>query len=123
MQVTYTETVTLKTLQCSCCGIVFSIPENLMTELRRTHASFYCPNGHSQYYPQDNETEKLRKELRRKEQELADTVQLKIRSENLLIKTQRDLNRMKKGVCPCCNRSFRNVREHMRKQHPETIKK
>ena len=28
-------------------------------------------------------------------------------------------NRVGKGVCPCCNRSFANLKRHMASQHPE----
>lgn len=27
--------------------------------------------------------------------------------------------RIAAGVCPCCNRSFANLREHMAGQHPD----
>ncbi len=34
-------------------------------------------------------------------------------------KAKRDLNRLKKGVCPCCNRSFSNLHKHLTKEHPK----
>lgn len=33
--------------------------------------------------------------------------------------TKRLSNRVKNGVCPCCTRSFHNLREHMKTQHPD----
>lgn len=27
--------------------------------------------------------------------------------------------RIRNGVCPCCNRSFKDVHRHMKSQHPE----
>jgi hypothetical protein len=32
---------------------------------------------------------------------------------------KRQLERVASGVCPCCNRSFVNLRRHMKTQHPE----
>lgn len=32
---------------------------------------------------------------------------------------QRTKNRVAKGVCPCCNRSFTNLAKHMAGQHPD----
>lgn len=29
--------------------------------------------------------------------------------------------RVSKGVCPCCNRSFENLKNHMESQHPEYV--
>jgi len=31
------------------------------------------------------------------------------------------LNKVKKGVCPCCDRFFENVYKHMKTKHPEHV--
>jgi hypothetical protein len=28
-------------------------------------------------------------------------------------------NRVAKGVCPCCNRTFQNLADHMKSKHPD----
>ena len=39
--------------------------------------------------------------------------------------TRAHMTRLKKrvghGVCPCCTKSFANLREHMRRQHPQFV--
>lgn len=118
-----TEKVTFNIIHCAACGVPFALSEQFEEHKRKTHDSFYCPNGHGQHYPQDNETEKLRKELKRKEQELADKAIEKIKLQREFDEANRKLKRLKNGVCPCCNRSFHNLQQHLKKQHPDfTVK-
>lgn len=107
---------TLSTEICCSCGIQFAIPLSLQEKLRENHERFYCPNGHRQYYPQKSESERLREELKRKEQELADTVKQKIKLQN---DAKSVAKRIKAGVCPCCNRTFKQLAAHMKNKHPE----
>lgn len=108
--------VTLTTCTCVACGIVFAMPSDFKSELRQNHKTFYCPSGHSQWFSYETEAETLQKELRRKEQELADKV-----IENLNL--QKEYLRLKKGTCPCCKRTFQNLKSHIRNQHPELLNK
>lgn len=108
-------TTNLESCFCATCGVQYAIPQKLKAELRESHRSFYCPNGHSQWFPDETEAEKLRKELKRKEQEISDLVIEKL-------KVQKDFMRLKKGTCPCCKRSFQNLKSHMETKHPELIK-
>jgi len=121
----FTETLVMKVIYCANCNIPFAISEDHQDRMRKTHEGFYCPNGHSNIYNGLNAEEKLRAELKRKEQELADKAIEAIRMQNELesqIKRQkRDLKRLTNGVCPCCNRTFSNLHNHMKKQHPEAI--
>lgn len=124
--ISFTEVIVFNVHTCNTCGCQYGLSENFEKKLRDTHATFYCPNGHGQWYPQDNEAEKLRKELKRKEQELSDEVIRKFAAENErdriaknLKKANSQLKRVHNGVCPCCNRSFENLQRHIRNQHPE----
>ncbi len=125
MSNTFTETITLEKCQCASCGTVYAISEKLKESLRESHKTFYCPNGHSQWFPQDNEAERLRKELKRKEQELADRIaenyRVQAELDSTIKKQKKDLKRLTNGVCPCCNRTFSNLLQHMKKQHPESV--
>jgi hypothetical protein len=112
---TITFTSTLSTEICCSCGVHFAIPELLQKKLRETHNNFFCPNGHPQHYTGKSEAEKLREELKRKEQELADTVKQKLEVENEMIRTKK---RIAAGVCPCCNRTFKQLAAHMKNKHP-----
>lgn len=121
--VTFQEKITFNVIHCANCNLPFGVPEDFEERKRKTHEEFYCPNGHNNYYPYDNEAEKLRKELKRKEQELADEAIKKIQMQNQLEEVNRKLRRLKNGVCPCCNRSFHNLQQHLKNQHPEFVKK
>lgn len=124
---TITKTLTLNVIDCAACGVSFAIPDTLQARLRETHQGFYCPSGHANYYSGSNEAEKLRIELKRKEQELADQVQQKFAAQNKvyevegkLFAAEKKLKRVSNGVCPCCNRTFKNLAAHMKTKHPLT---
>lgn len=52
-----------KKITCCECGISFYVPRIWKKERENDHAYFSCPNKHSQYYPQDSETEVLDRKL------------------------------------------------------------
>jgi hypothetical protein len=61
------------TIQCchEGCGNLFSIPDSLDDRFRKTHESFYCPNGHPQSYTAKNNEEKLKEQVAQREKENA----------------------------------------------------
>lgn len=123
MEMSVYTSVSLEVQTCIACGVYFGVPKQLDYQLRQNHKSFYCPNGHPQSYCGESEAEKLRRELKRKEQEVADQVRAKLQAQSELQAAERKLKRVAKGVCPCCNRSFANLHKHMTTKHPEVIKK
>lgn len=84
---------------CINCGIVFGIPEDFRSERVRDHRNIYCPNGHTQHWPQETDLEKER----RKSQVLADQVRMERQQRE---KAERELKRVQNGICPKCNRSI-----------------
>jgi len=116
-------TVVLSHRVCSECGITYGIPETFIEELQRSHKTFYCPNGHSRYFPDESDLEKERRlkgylEKRLKYEELDHQF-----TRNSLRSTKGAHTKTKKrihnGVCPHCNRHFANVRRHMESQHSD----
>lgn len=128
--------VAMEQLQCCAaqCGIVFWVPTEWARERRRDHVWFYCPNGHHQHWPQKSETEKLREQLAR-EKHNAEQTQARMRDDLQRERRARTVaerqlsaargqvtkikNRVGKGVCPCCSRTFANLQRHMQGQHPD----
>lgn len=113
----------LHVIHCCNCGVVFAFPESLNTRLVETHRVFFCPNGHEQLYKGETEAEKLKKELEKERQrrtmaENTATAEAQ-RASNLEATLTRERKRVGNGVCPCCNRSFSNLRRHMATKHPE----
>ncbi len=124
-----TYTGTLAVIVCGNCGITFGLDESRQRELQRTHKSFYCPNGHYICYSGKSDADKLadeRKRHARREVYLSDqlgaaeadrdTLKFKVRAEKAA-KT-RIKNRVAKGVCPCCQRTFTSLGRHMKSKHP-----
>lgn len=55
---------TYEVVACCNCGIHFAMPKDFINRRRQDHETFYCPKGHGNYYPQKNETEILKKQLK-----------------------------------------------------------
>lgn len=60
---TYATTADIEILDCPECGIHYGIMADFKARRLRDHRTWYCPNGHPIHFPQDNEEEKLRKQL------------------------------------------------------------
>ena len=115
-------------ISCWSCGIQYAVPGHFDRTRRVDGAGFYCPNGHSAAY-HETTVQKLEKQLARK-QELLDAErrdnehqkQMRAQLNKRLSATKgivtRIRNRVGNGVCPCCNRSFVNLRRHMDTKHP-----
>lgn len=107
---------------CCSCGIAFGLPTDFLNKRRQDGKQFYCPNNHSLVY-RETELDKTKKQLERERQmrEAADAKAVKAEREATTIsKAHRKMRvRVMNGVCPCCNRSFENLRRHMHTEHPE----
>ena len=125
-------TNTFASCTCASCGIGFYVPKSWQQKRREDHAQFWCPNGHSNFYPQETEAERLERELNRAKQRLAekdDTIQWWAdranKTEKELRVTKGQVTKIKKrvsnGTCPCCNRSFANLHRHMKVKHPAFV--
>lgn len=124
----YGSIVNLETIVCYSCGVPFAIPDNLKRHFHETKESFYCPNGHRQCYTKSTEdflreklqqqAEKSKIELERMERQRNDAIKDRIVLKGKLTKVN---NRIKNGVCPCCNRTFQDLQMHMKTKHPDFI--
>jgi hypothetical protein len=132
MNTTFT-TVTLVHETCYKCNVTFGLNSEQRDRLKRTHNDFYCPNGHAQHFVGKSDVEKLQEEQLRlnqiitQEREAKEHYQLKyagkerelVATKGHLTRKRNELHRVKNGVCPCCNRNFANLRNHMENKHPE----
>ncbi len=130
---TMTDTSTLVITSCPSCGIKFAMPESKYNACREdSKQSFYCPNGHCLSYFESRST-KLERELFREkashdrskawgrdQSARADKVTRKLTATKGVV--TRIKNRVGNGVCPCCNRTFKQLARHMKKQHPQYAK-
>lgn len=116
---------------CITCGVRYTVPQNMWNKQRREGGFHHCPNGHSQGWGKgDTEMDKLRRERDRLKQEAArledDARHARFVAEHqgrraAAFKGQATKlrKRVKAGVCPCCNRTFQNLQQHMKGQHPD----
>lgn len=121
---------------CSC-GAKQAMTKEANAIYRQTHATFYCVHGHLRHYPAGpTEEDKLREQLdaeRRKRQSAEQNIAMyadeareareraekeRHRANGYKGHATRITKRAKAGVCPCCNRSFENLRRHMATKHP-----
>lgn len=122
--------VSMEPICCCSCGITFGIPDTFVNELRVTHAEFWCPAGHPLSFRGESEPERLARELKAERDRLAaerarhDQTRAELREEQRRLSATRGVvtrtkRRISCGVCPCCNRSFSNLRRHMQTQHTD----
>lgn len=119
---------------CCACSIVFAMPAEFQARAKAKPGAngmrFYCPAGHPQYYTGESEADRLRRENNRLKQNQAyledqrrlaaeDAEHQRRRANGYKGHAARVSKRAKAGICPCCNRSFENLRRHMEGQHPE----
>ncbi len=115
--------IKLNVIECAECGIAFGVTTFFEKRRRDDHGTFYCPSGHSNWYPYQSDAEKLREQLAEEKRKLAVTqfelISAKQKAEATEKKIKRVEKRIKNGVCPCCNRQFVQMARHMKTKHPE----
>jgi ssDNA-binding Zn-finger/Zn-ribbon topoisomerase 1 len=108
---------------CANCAIAFAVNSDFEGRRRNDHQTFYCPEGHTNYYPHKSEAEKLRDKLAERDAGIASAQAKANRLEHerdAIVKAHKRMRkRVMNGVCPCCNRTFQNLREHMQTQHAD----
>lgn len=111
---------------CSCCDVRYAVPEAFYRARRRDHRTFYCPNGHSAWWPAKSTEDLLRDELAAQKQRTQAALTRENEQRARADKAERSLNRQTKrinaGVCPCCNRTFQNLARHMASKHKDADK-
>jgi hypothetical protein len=126
---TFTATVELVVETCFSCQMQFAMPVEFKNKALRKHGpgpgaiTFYCPAGHSQWYLGESEEDKLRRERDRLKQDAArlmdELAAANRRASDYKNHATRMTTRAKAGVCPCCNRTFKQLAAHMANKHPE----
>jgi len=131
MGIPKTMTVQLEDYLCcyqECDAIVY-LPAGTVEKMRRTHEWWYCYRGHRQHFSGQSKEEELKKKLADmtrfrdngikrlewKAEELRKEQRSKAAIKGQVTKIKK---RVKNGVCPCCNRSFKNLGGHMSSKHP-----
>jgi len=131
---TLTMTGYYEDINCGKCNTTFFIPDYLYKKLKETGEGWYCPLGHSRVFC-NSEISVLKKKVEQEKRRRIETEgQLETEKryskrlgnqkraiKGVLTKTKQ---RIAKGVCPSCNRTFTNSRmaRHIATQHPDFVK-
>ncbi len=129
MSTTFVENLSLTTETCCKCHVTFAMPTSWRDHYLKTRDSFYCPAGHSQHYTAETEEERLKRQVAQLQTrvERQEAYEVTLRQSNQHLRNSRATvrghltrvcNRVKNGVCPCCNRTFSNLASHMHTKHP-----
>ncbi|HET9678959.1 MAG TPA: helix-turn-helix transcriptional regulator [Gammaproteobacteria bacterium] len=103
------------TENCCTCGIQFAMTDAFHKRRLDDKKIFYCPSGHAQHYTGKSEEQRLREQL--KQQQIRANV-LTEEKDEISRTYNRMRRRVKEGKCPCCEKTFPNLFQHMRSQHP-----
>lgn len=120
----------MHTIGCGLCGGVYALNSNYVRDCRQEGRAWTCPYCRCSWgYRSDNENARLKRQLEdacklrdiaRRERDIARDRADRFDRSRRAYKGQltRTKNRVKNGVCPCCNRSFDNLARHMKSKHP-----
>lgn len=117
---TPTLTVTFWSVECFSCGTPFALSRDFYENRIADKKAWYCPNGHRQHFVGQTDKEKLA-QARATITHLGDQKDAAQRSADSykghFTRVKRQVERVEKGVCPHCNRSFADLRRHMESKH------
>jgi hypothetical protein len=134
----FTGDTDLVAVTCSSCHITYAIPESLKDSALKWRGDrsdgrgwkLCCPMGHTWWYVGETDLQR-EKRIRKQTEERAQWAEQRLRAErDLREDTERRLSAQKgattrakrrhaAGVCPCCHRSFKQLRDHMATKHPD----
>lgn len=130
---------TLEVVSCATCHMTYAIPQSLKNSAvaypgdSRRGWVLFCPLGHEWHYVGESVADKLDKERERSARLAAQAEQARARTRETEARRvaqkaattrarnqrDRDRQRVAAGVCPCCNRTFKQLARHMANQHPD----
>lgn len=107
---------------CYKCGVPIMLTSNRhrICKEKGSSETFYCLNGHGQAYCKSTVT--VLEEKLKQEQQNTEWYRRKFEQESksksvYMGKLTIIKNRIQNGVCPCCNRTFKNLQRHMATKH------
>lgn len=129
MSATFTGTDTFVIQTCCNCHMQFAMTEAFAKCRRTDKKDFYCPAGHPQRYIGESDRDKAQRlagqlDIERS-RHAGTTKQLDYQSrarKAVSTRLKKVTVRVGNGVCPCCNRSFSQLANHMASEHPHYAK-
>lgn len=124
---------TLVSISCGNCGGVYAIGERYHQKAREEGTAWNCPYCRIGWgFTNRGENAELKRKLAQaqttiehKEADMQHVRQQRDHAEysartlrGVVTKTKKRIGR---GICPCCNRTFSQLADHMQSQHPEYV--
>lgn len=120
--------VILEKQACRECGGIYALTEGYIGQRREKGGHWHCPYCDTSWLFTETEIMQLKKQL---DEEFKRTMDEKQKTKDALaeakhFKKSRDAmkgqitkvkNRVEKGICPHCNRYFKNLHKHMKSKH------
>lgn len=128
---TFATSTELTTVDCGKCGGTYAIQERYRQNKYETGGSWTCPYCKTGWgYSGNSENEKLKRQLEAerdavvRERQKHDQTKAELRETESRRRAEkaaktRIKNRVAHGVCPCCNRTFKDLQAHMQTKHPD----
>ena len=120
---TMTYTTELTTTSCGECAAPFALPASIHRKCKNDGRMMWCPTCGSSltYSKTQNEVLQLaldaaRRRVADQERQLEAVERSRAAMRGQVTKIK---NRVARGICPCCNRSFENLTRHMATKHPD----
>lgn len=117
----FVDEIEFVTHSCGECGVLFAMTRDFQEARKKTREVWHCPNGHVRVFTGSSEADKLRAEVQRKDQmleaERARSARIEQERSQVAKAHHRMRTRVMNGVCPCCNRTFQNLMQHMKTEH------
>lgn len=124
----------LETIECWSCGGVYALTSNYEQMRRQDGVCWNCPYCRSPTHYGDCDNDRLRKKLSEQQAATIREQQRHDQTKAALTETTNRLNaekaakarlknRVSNGVCPCCNRTFKDLARHMKSKHPTEVKR
>ena len=113
---------TLTSISCGECGGIYAITECYRKQKHDEGGYWSCPYCQSDWGYDESEIDRLKKKVEQEKKRTEWAKQDLKNTENKLRAAKGQVtkikNRVSKGACPCCNRTFQNLHRHMENQHP-----
>lgn len=124
--------VNLTEFSCGECGGVYAINERYRLQRYEKGGFWHCPYCQCSWGYCESEVDRQKKELEKERQrrKWAEDAEAKRRTQIANLQKQlsaqkgvntRMKNRAAAGVCPCCNRTFKQLAAHMKNKHPDFV--
>lgn len=118
----------LATTNC-WCGIHYAIPAELLSHIQQQHrdgreqSAVYCPLGHAWILSGCGKAAELEAQLERERARAGRLAAARDQAQASAAAYKGAATKARKraaaAVCPCCNRSFVQLRRHLEAKHPE----